>query len=138
MKKSDIKKTLNITSLMQQAKNKDVNAELEDLARIENVLEDLGRKVNLRIQALTKDLNFCPYCKKYFHLDPARCYWNERVEQRIAYWDSGYGDDDRYVDSKVYYKKIDCPFCGKSQTVDKMIGDDIPGTERDKYGKVYN
>ncbi len=138
MKKSDIKKEINIASLMQQAKNKDVNIELADLARIESVLEDLGKKVNLRIQTLTKNLNFCPTCKKYFYLDPARCYWNERVESRIAFWDSGYGDDDRYVDCKVYYKKIDCPFCKASQTIDKKIGDDIPGTERDRHGRVYN
>lgn len=139
MKKTEIKKMLNTYDIFRRIQNKDVNTELQDLERLEDCVNEISAKIEQRKHQIKKDRVCCSSCKLYFKPNPKKWYKQERIENRTSYTDAGYGDDDRYADYKItsYYEL--CPKCQKPVCVrSDDWAEKIPGTERDRWGRVYN
>ena len=135
MNKTEIKKTLNITDLLSQAKSKDTNIELDNLQKIDEVLQELSTKINNRQQDLVKGKCFCSKCKHFFKPNPKKWYDSSHIENRTCYTDAGYGDDDRYCDYTITEYFQLCPNCNAPVKVDDGWIERVPGTETDRWGK---
>ena len=125
--------------ILNSIKNKEVAIELDDLERLSKVLISLNMKIGKRMSSIKEGKTCCPKCGHYFVPDPKKQYASTHIENRTSYIDSGYGEDDRHADFEVTDIFQLCPKCQKPV---KIKGDfyvsKVPGTDRNKWGDVYN
>ena len=141
MNKSEIKKIMKapFSEVLKEIKDKDVTKELKALDNLQSVCEDLGSLVERRKKAITEGKICCSHCKKYFKPNSKKQYSTKRIAHKSTYWDSGYGDDDRYADFEVTDIYQLCPNCQKPVAVKlDWFEKQIPGTERDRRGNRYD
>lgn len=148
MNKSEIKKLLSepFNNIIKSIKSNDINMELKGLDDLKSALNDLSNNIEKRKESALskKDKNGnliwhkCSYCKKYFKLNTKDIFKTESVHCISTHWDAGYGDDDRYADAVYVHTKTHCTLCKKEITLDDKYSYTIPGTERDRWGRVYN
>ena len=141
MKQSEMNEALSgpFKEILNSIKNKDVAIELEDLERLSKTLTSLSAKVGKRMSSIKEGKTCCPNCNHYFKPDPKKQFANKRIVNKPTYWDSGYGDDDRYADFEVTDLYENCPKCHKQVTIKlAWLERQIPGTERDRWGKRWD
>lgn len=141
MNKSEIKKIMKtpFSEVLKEIKDEDVSKELKALDALQSVCEGLGYLAERRKEAITEDKICCSHCKKYFKPNPKKQYATKRIAHKSTYWDSGYGDDDRYADFEVTDIYQLCPNCQKPVAVKlDWFEKQIPGTERDRRGNRYD
>ena len=127
------------SEVLKEIKDKDVAKELKALDNLQSVCEDLGSLVERRKKAITENKIKCKGCGYYFKSNPKKQYTTKRIVTSPTYWDSGYGDDDRYADFEITDLYEKCPKCRKPVTVKlAWLERQIPGTERDRWGKKYD
>lgn len=138
MKKNDIKKMLNLNEIFLQLKDPDRNVEIANINRLVELFhEGLGKCVD-RKHALTKNLETCPHCHKYFKRNKKTDHSVNIIKSVQTYCDSGYGEDDRWAQANFTQIRTVCPYCKEDVVVSEWQGDLIPHTEHDKYGTIYN
>lgn len=147
MNKQDMKKAMKapFSELIRSIKNPDINIELKSLNDLQSVCEGLEYLVEQRKKALIEKTvkgnliyHKCGHCKKYFKLNPKDCYQTQEVHNISTYTDAGYGDDDRYANAVYNITKVKCPLCKKEVTLENKYSYTVPGTERDRWGRVWN
>lgn len=140
MNKPEMKRILKgpFSEILKAIKDKDVDKELKSLDDLQSICEDLKCLVEGRSKLL-KDSRVKCSCGHYFKSNPKKHYVINRTVCKPTFWDSGYGDDDRYADFKVTDLYENCPKCQKPVAVKlAFFEDQIPGTERDRWGKIYS
>ncbi len=141
MNKSEIKKIMKapFSEVLKEIKDEDVSKELKVLDVLQSVCKELSSLVERRKKAITEGKIKCKECGHYFKPNPKKQYTTKRIATAPTYWDSGYGDDDRYADFEVTDLYENCPKCKKPVTVKlAWLEKRIPGTERDRWGKRYD
>lgn len=140
MNKSEMKKIMKepFSEIMKTIKDKDINKELKAVNDLLSVCEDLRCLAEKRRQTIIDGMVRCS-CGHYFKPNPKKHYVTERIVCKPTFWDSGYGDDDRYADFRIKDLYENCPKCQKPVTLKlAFFEDQIPGTERDRWGKIYS
>ena len=141
MNKSEMKKIMKapFSEIIKAIKDKDVGKELKAINDLQSVCEGLGYLAERRKQAITKDKIKCECCGHYFKPNPKKQFATKRIVNKPTYWDSGYGDDDRYADFEVTDLNENCPKCHKPVTVKlAWFENQIAGTEKDRWGRRYD
>ena len=141
MKQSEMTEALSgpFKEILNSIKNEDVAIELEDLERLSKAVVSLNMKVGKRMSSIKQGKTCCPKCNHYFKPDPKKQYANTHIENRTSYTDAGYGEDDRYADYEITDLYQLCPNCQKPVKIkDQWDINKIPGTERDRWGQVWN
>ena len=141
MNKSEMKKTMKepFSEIVKAIKDKNVSKELKALNDLRGVCENLIFLVEKRKKSITDGKLKCYKCGHYFKPDSKKQYVTKRIVNKPTYWDSGYGDDDRYADFEVIDLNENCPKCQAPITVKlAWLEHQIPGTERDRWGKRYD
>lgn len=143
-----MKKLLNMpfNDILKTIKSNDLNVELKGLDDLKTVLNGLSNNIEKRKEsALSKKdkkgnliWRKCSHCKKYFKVNTKDIFKTNSVRLINTYTDTGYGDDDRYADAVYIQIKSHCPLCKKEVTLDDKYSHTLPGTERDRWGKVWN
>lgn len=136
MNKSEMKRIMK--GILKAIKDKDVSKELKAINDLQSVCDELNYLAEKRKKIITKDKIKCVKCGHYFKPDPKRQYMKKRIVNKPTYWDSGYGDDDRYADFEVKDLYENCPKCQNSVIIKlALFENQIPGTERDRWGDKY-
>lgn len=141
MNKAEMKKILKapFSEIIKVIKDKDVNKELEALKDLQSVCEDLKYLAEKRKQTITKDKLKCKECGHCFKPNPKKQYVIKHIVNKPTYWDSGYGEDDRYADFEVTDIYENCPKCQSPIAVKlAWYEEQIPGTEKDRRGNRYD
>lgn len=140
MNKSEMKKIMKepFSEIMKTIKDKDINKELKAVNDLLSVCEDLRCLAEKRRQTIIDD-KLCCKCGHYFKPNPKKQFTTKRIVTSPTYWYSDYGDDDGYADFEITELYENCPKCKKPVTVKLAFFErQIPGTERDRWGKVYS
>jgi hypothetical protein len=137
MRKCDVKKLIDLKGILELAKDKDINKYLSNLANCRKVLRDIESSIDKKITNIHSQYYFCNKCNNAIKKSTAKYLYRTEIRDTLVYSDPGYGDN-RYADCEFTIKYIKCPKCGNELTIDNIKGDLIPGTERDKYGNIYN
>lgn len=141
MNKSEMKKIIKepFSEILKAIKDKDVAKELKALNDLQNICEDLKCLAEKRKQVITDNKLKCKSCGHYFKPNLKKQYRTSRIVCKPTHWDAGYGDDDRYADFRVHDLYENCPKCQNPVTVKlAFFEDQIPGTERDRWGRIYS
>lgn len=139
MNKTEMQKIMKapFSEIIKAIKDKDVSKELKALNDLQSVCNGLIVLAETRKKAITKDKLKCKECGHYFKPNPKKQFATKRTVTSPTYWDSGYGDDDRYADFEVTDLYENCPKCKKPVVVKlAWFERQIPGTERDRWGHV--
>ena len=148
MNKPEMKRILK--GILKEIKDKDVSKELKAINDLQDACDELNCLAEKRKKTITEGKVKCGACGHYFKPDPKRQYVTKRIVNKPTYWDSGYGDDDRYADFEVLKIRIyadfevkdlneNCPKCQNQVTIKlAWLENQIPGTEQDRYGHIYN
>lgn len=135
MNKSEMKNLMKapFSEIIKAIEDKDVGNELKALDNLQSVCKDLNCLVETRKKAITKDRRMCRECGYYFKSNPKKQYATKRIVNKIAYYDAGYGDDDRYADFEITDIYENCPKCQKPVIIKLAYFErQIPGTERNR------
>jgi DNA-directed RNA polymerase subunit M/transcription elongation factor TFIIS len=141
MNKAEMKKILKapFSEIIKIIKSKDVNKELEALNDLQSTCEDLKYLAEKRKQTITKGKLKCKECGYCFKPNPKKQYVIKHIVNKPTYWDSGYGEDDRYADFEVTDIYENCPKCQAPIAVKlAWYEEQIPGTEKDRWGNRYD
>ena len=102
-------------------------------------IESALKAAEKRKQTITKDKLKCENCGHCFKPNPKKQYVIKHIVNKPTYWDSGYGEDDRYADFEVTDIYENCPKCQSPIAVKlAWYEEQIPGTEKDRRGNRYD
>lgn len=133
MKKSDIDKNLSTLWELSTQNIDNINTKMENLKKLKKSLEGFRKKVLEGVEDIKNKYPQCPHCDYVFELKEGIEIKEEIVELEVpTYWDSGYGDDDKYATYQYFQQSCKCPRCGKTKILKSKRIRKIPGTERGK------